>query len=131
MNYTTVFDVRNEGFPWLVPGLIVLFAIGVIWFTIKQRSIIAKSNSNYLIYIICVIILLAIIVVGTFLHTFILYTDAQKIIRDGTYLIVEGQIENFIASKEESFTVAGVPFKYSIGGEGSPGFTHVSIDGGP
>lgn len=67
-----------------------------------------------------------------FLGTFLRYNEAQTILREGKALVVEGQIENFEASnKAESFSVAGIPFKYTVGGQGSPGFTRLSMDGGP
>lgn len=124
--FVKVFDVLDSGFrDWQFPafGLIFVF-IGVLIFfapRIIQATGIPfmdfKSRTSWLFRY----FFLGFAIFWTssaFLATFTSYLRHKAMARDNTCRVVEGPIENFVpmpysGHSDESFTVEGVPFKYS------------------
>jgi hypothetical protein len=142
-HFVKVFDVLDSGFKdWQFSAFGLIFvAIGVFIFfaprILKTTGIPFmdfKSKSSWLFryFFLGFAILWT---VAAFLGTFTSYLRHRALVRDNKCKVVEGPVENFVpmpvtGHSDESFSVAGVPFKYSDYLV-SDGFNNTASHGGP
>jgi hypothetical protein len=141
--FVKVFDVLDSGFKdWQFPafGLIFVFIGALIFFAprlIKATGIPFmdfKSRTSWLFRYF--FLGFAIFWTSTaFLATFMSYHRHKAMARNNACRVVEGPVENFVpmpysGHSNESFTVNGVPFKYSDY-EPTDAFNNTASHGGP
>lgn len=112
-------------------GLTVFILTGLLWVYLKVNE--KKRVNIYRAGILCVL---------SFVWTFIIwmsstqdYFMAKAALRNGAYSVVEGRVEHFSpipmgAHGDESFSVKGIPFKYSES-KIDFGFNQSRINGSP
>jgi hypothetical protein len=125
-HFVKVFDVLDSGFKdWQFSAFGLIFvAIGAVLFFaprfiqatgIPFMDFKSKTSWLYRYFFLGFAILWT---VSAFLGTFTSYLKHKALVRDNKCKVVEGPVENFVPMPvtghgDESFSVAGVPFKYS------------------
>ena len=142
-HFVKVFDVLDSGFKdWRFSAFGLIFvAIGVFLFfaprILKATGIPfmdfkSKTSWLYRYFFLGFAILWT---VAAFLGTFTSYLRHRALVRNNKCKVVEGPVENFVpmpvtGHSDESFSVAGVPFKYSDYSV-TDAFNNTASHGGP
>jgi hypothetical protein len=126
MNYTTVFDVSQNGYAaWWFPAAGLIVVVLCVIFAERMRRV---SIAFCLLW-----------TVSVFAATFTDYRAALSKLREGNYAIVEGPVTDFAKlpkggrwtdQKAETFVVDGQRFTYH-GAVVTAGFHQMASQGGP